>query len=64
MFNQAILIGRVGQSPELKTTASGAEYVVFSLATSRKWKDKNGERQEHSLVVPSRKEPRENHRQR
>jgi len=34
MINQITLIGNLGKDPELKRTSSGAEYAVFSLATS------------------------------
>lgn len=54
--NSAILIGRVGKDPEIKTFANGGKIVSFSLATSRKWKDRqSGERKEatswHRVVV-------------
>ena len=39
MFNQVILIGRVGFDPEIRTTDIG-EFASFSLATSEKWKDR------------------------
>lgn len=56
MFSHTILIGRVGQAPEQKTTSNGATYVQFSLATSERWKDKQtGEKKEdtvwHNLVL-------------
>lgn len=35
MINQITLIGNLGKDPELKRTQSGAEYAVFSLATSQ-----------------------------
>ncbi len=34
-FNQSILIGRVGQEPETRYTASGLQVVNFSMATDR-----------------------------
>lgn len=53
--NKAILIGNVGKDPELRTTTSGASVVSFSLATSRKWTDKNGNKTEetqwHNIVA-------------
>ena len=53
--NFVILIGRLGKDPELKTTASGQAVCTFSLATSEKFKDKSGSRQEktawHNIVV-------------
>lgn len=44
--NKVILIGRLGQEPELKYTPSGVAVCNFSLATSESWTDKSGEKQE------------------
>ncbi len=50
MFNQAILIGRVGRTPEEKQTRNGTGYMTFSLATSETWKDRNtGEKREETI---------------
>ena len=53
--NKAILLGRLGQDPELRNTASGTEVCNFSLATSKTHTDKNGEKKEttewHKVVV-------------
>lgn len=53
--NKVIIIGRLGQEPELKYTPSGAAVCNFSVATSENWTDKNGQRQErtewHRIVV-------------
>lgn len=54
--NKVILLGRLGQDPELKYTPSGAGVCNFSLATSETWNDKNsGQKQErtewHRVVV-------------
>lgn len=35
MLNKSVLMGRIGQSPELKTTPGGAEVVSFNLAVQR-----------------------------
>lgn len=45
--NKVILVGRVGENPELKDL-SGSKVVNFSLATSEKFKDKNGEKKENT----------------
>lgn len=44
--NKVILLGRLGQDPELKYTPSGMAVCNFSLATSENWVDKSGQRQE------------------
>ena len=54
--NKVILLGRLGQDPELKYTPSGAAVCNFSLATSESWNDKSsGQKQErtewHRVVV-------------
>ena len=46
--NKVILVGRLGQDPELKYTPSGAAVCNFSLATSESWADKSGQRQERT----------------
>lgn len=56
MLNRAMLIGHVGQDPEVRHLDNGAQVARFSLATSEKWKDRNtGELKEktewHSVVV-------------
>lgn len=55
MLNKAMLLGRVGKDPEVRTTQNGGKVVNFSLATSESWKDRNGEWQEktqwHNIVV-------------
>lgn len=54
-MNKVYLYGRTTAKPELKTTPSGQSVSSFSLATSRKWKDKQGQKQEqtefHRLVA-------------
>jgi single-strand DNA-binding protein len=54
-LNKVILIGNVGSDPEIRAVGSGARVAQFSLATSRNWKDKNGQPQEktewHRVVV-------------
>jgi len=53
--NKAILVGRLGQDPELKYTPNGQPVANFTLATNRVWKGQDGQRQEettwHNIVV-------------
>ena len=55
-MNRAILIGRVGQEPNVRASNNGKEFANFSLATSERWYDKKtGEKVEstewHNVVV-------------
>ena len=53
--NKVILVGRLGQEPELRYTASGVAVCNLSLATNEYWMDKSGQKQErtewHRVVV-------------
>lgn len=46
--NRVIILGRLGRDVELRTTASGTAVANVSLATSRRWTDKAGERAEET----------------
>ena len=46
MLNKVQLIGRVGADPELKFLPSGDAVANFTMATSEKYTDKNGEKQD------------------
>lgn len=46
MLNKVILIGRLGREPELRFMPTGEAVCNFSVATSEKYTDKNGQRQE------------------
>lgn len=54
MINKAILQGRVGKDPEVRST-QGGKVANLTLATSESWKDRNGEWQEktqwHNVVI-------------
>lgn len=45
-MNKVILVGRLGQCPELKHTPNGVAVCNFTIATTEKWKDKSGADQE------------------
>ena len=45
-LNKVMLIGRLGQDPELKYTPGGAAVCNFSIATSESWTDKSKQKQE------------------
>ena len=44
--NKVILVGHLGQDPEVKFMPSGDAVCNFSLATGESWKDKQGQIQE------------------
>lgn len=46
MLNKVILIGRLGKDPEVRYMPNGEAVCNFSVATSEKYTDKNGQRQE------------------
>jgi single-strand DNA-binding protein len=48
MVNHCIFIGNLGHDPELRYTQGGTAVCNFSIATSRKWKEKTGETKEET----------------
>lgn len=46
MFNQITIIGNVGRDPETRYLPSGDAAVNLSVATTERWKDKQGNPQE------------------
>jgi len=55
-LNKVLLIGRLGNDPEIKQTQNGKNIARLSIATSDSWKDKTtGEKKEktewHKVVV-------------
>ena len=53
--NKVILVGNVGQDPEVKYTPSGTPIAKLSLATNERFKDRSDEWQErtewHSIIA-------------
>lgn len=53
--NKVILIGRLGNDPEVRYTTNGGAVANFSLATNESWTDKQGQKQErtewHRVIV-------------
>ena len=45
-LNKVQLIGHLGRDPEVRYTPDGDAVANLQVATTRVWKDKNGERQE------------------
>lgn len=54
-MNKAILCGNVGRDPEVRYTQGGSAVANLSIATTEKWTDKSGQRQEktewHRCVI-------------
>lgn len=46
--NRVFLVGSLGQDPKSGQTQNGKDYANFSLATSKKWKDQNGDKKEET----------------
>jgi single-strand DNA-binding protein len=53
--NKVVLVGRLGSDPEMRYTAGGTAVCKFSLATSRRFTGKDGQKQEktewHRIVA-------------
>ncbi|MBX7147651.1 single-stranded DNA-binding protein [bacterium] len=53
--NKVIIIGNLGQDPEVRFTPGGAAVATLNVATNERWNDKNGQAQErtewHRIVV-------------
>ena len=55
-INKAIIVGNLGQDPEIRTMPNGEQVANIAVATSESWTDKNtGERKEqtewHRIVL-------------
>ena len=53
--NKVILVGNLGDDPEVRSLNNGGEVVNLRVATSENWKDRDGNRQErtewHRVVI-------------
>ena len=47
-LNKAMIIGRLGADPELRTTSSGSPVASFRVAVGRQWRDGSGEAREET----------------
>ncbi len=45
-INKVIIVGRLGNDPEVKTIGNGQTVTRISVATSEQWSDKEGKKQE------------------
>ncbi len=55
MLNKVLLIGNLGSDPEIRYTPSGTAVATLSVATNRRWKNKEGnqvdETEWHRVIV-------------
>lgn len=53
--NKVILVGNLGADPEVKSFQNGGKIANLRIATSERWKDREGEKKErtewHSVVI-------------
>lgn len=47
-INKVFVLGNLGRDPETRYIPSGDAVTNFSIATTRQWKDKDGERKEET----------------
>ena len=47
-INKVILVGNLGNDPEVRYAQSGSAITTLSVATSESWKDKDGNQQERT----------------
>ena len=54
-LNKVMLIGNIGKDPKINTLQNGRKFVSFSIATSKRYRDNNGEQKEetqwHNIVI-------------
>ena len=48
MYQKTVVIGHLGRDPEMRYTPSGVPVTNFSVATTRKWKNADGEPNERT----------------
>lgn len=55
MLNKVMIIGRLGKDPEIRTTQDNKTVTNFTVATTDRWKDRDGQQQEktewHRIVA-------------
>jgi len=47
-MNKAMIIGNLGNDPELRHTQNQTPVATFSVASTERWKDSDGNKQEHT----------------
>ncbi len=46
MYQKTVIVGNLGNDPEMRYTPSGVPVTSFSVAVNRRWTDQNGDLQE------------------
>jgi len=49
MYHTIIVVGRLGRDPEMRYTPSGAAVTNFSIASNRRYSDRNGEQHDETI---------------
>jgi single-strand DNA-binding protein len=49
MYHKVTAVGHLGRDPEMRYLPSGDPVTNFSMATSEKWKDREGNKQERTI---------------
>lgn len=49
MYHKVIVVGHLGRDPEMRYTPNGTPVTNFSMATTRRWTDQQGESQEETI---------------
>jgi single-strand DNA-binding protein len=47
-LNKVLLLGNLGKDPEVRYTGSGKAVATFTIATSQRWRDQDGNDQERT----------------
>lgn len=47
-INKVIILGRLGTDPEIRYTPNGMQVANLSVATSKRWRDQSGNKQERT----------------
>ena len=51
MYQKLIIVGNLGQDPEMRYTPSGQTVTNFSVATNRRWTSGDGQQQEETVWI-------------
>ena len=51
MYNKVIIVGHLTRDIEIRYTQTGTTIAGTAIATSRKWKNQNGEQQEETMFI-------------